>query len=350
MTDWLDTIHVGDCRQLLRQMAAEGQRVNMCVTSPPYYGLRDYGHAGQIGLEASLDVWLASMAEVFGLVRDVLTDDGTLWLNLGDSYCATGGSAKQGKHGYRAGRSHTAKNLLGNTAIRAELKPKDLMGQPWRVALALQASGWYLRRDIIWHKPNPMPESAKDRPTTAHEYVFLLSKSERYHYDPDAIAEPVTGNAHSRGHGVNPKAAGPSVAGWANGPGSHSAKDHARVGSGLKDSTKFGRGAGWRSRQNESFSAAVSGLVNTRNSRSVWTIPTEPTSFAHFACFPRELPRRCILAGSKPGDVILDPFMGSGTTAEVAQALGRRFIGLELSAEYAAIFKQHRSQQQGLGV
>jgi DNA modification methylase len=342
---WLDRVHVGDCRELMRRMAVDGVRVDTVVTSPPYYGLRDYQVDGQIGLEASIDAWVASLVEVFSCARDLLTDTGTLWLNLGDSYCSSGGSGHQGKHGYRAGRANTQKNLLGNTAAAARLKPKDLMGQPWRVAFALQAAGWYLRRDIIWHKPNPMPESARDRPTTAHEYVFMLSKAERYHYDPDAIAEPVTGGAHSRGSGVNPKA-GPRIAGWAEGAGSHSAKDHAKARQDIKTGAKFGRGAGWRSKQNESFSAAVVDLVDTRNARSVWTIPTEATSFAHFACFPRALPRRCILAGCPPGGIVLDPFMGSGTTAQVARQLGRRFIGCELNPEYAAMLEQHRDDKQ----
>lgn len=339
---WLDKIHVGDCRQLMRAMAADGVKVNSIVTSPPYYGLRDYGVDGQIGLEDSLGAWLDAMVEVFDCARDVLADDGTLWLNLGDSHASSGGSGHQGKHGCRAGRANTQKTLLGDTAAKAGVKPKSKLGQPWRCALELEASGWYLRQDIIWQKPNPMPESAKDRPTTAHEYIFLLSKSERYHYDAAAIAEPVTSGAHARGKGVNPKAA--KVSGWASGDTPHTSVAHARAKEG--SATKFAQAP--RSKQNDSFSAAVVGLVESRNSRSVWTIPTEPTSFAHFACFPRELPRRCILAGSRPGDVILDPFMGSGTTAEVALSLGRRFIGCELNPEYAAMFETHRSQQRGL--
>lgn len=377
---WLNKTHIGDCRELLGQMAADGVKVQMAVTSPPYYGLRDYGVEGQIGLETSLEAWIASLVEAFRGVWDVLADDGTLWLNLGDAYAGSGRggysnpetSTLQGSH---EGQQQTPRTTQSRRRDRTEvprsdvrvlgLKPKDLMGQPWRVALALQADGWYLRRDIIWHKPNPMPESAKDRPTTAHEYIFLLSKSERYYYDAAAICEPVTGNAHSRGDGVNPKARATSVAGWEDGPGKHKPIEHARP----------------RSRQNASFSAAVSGHAkfskaperaagsnllkntsaaraagaahdvpfgDTRNARSVWTIPTEPTSFAHFACFPREIPKRCILAGSRPGDVVLDPFMGSGTVAQEAESLGRQFIGCELNPDYLRIQEQHRKTTRGL--
>lgn len=365
---WLDRIHVGDCRDLMRAMIADGVRVNCIVTSPPYYGLRDYGVAGQIGLEESLPAFLARLVEVFELARQLLADDGTLWLNMGDAHANTGGSGWQGKHGYRATRRNTQKNLLGDTVARAPgLKPKDLMGQPWRLAFALQDAGWYLRRDIIWHKPNPMPESAKDRPTTAHEYLFLMAKSRRYFYDAAAIAEPVTGGAHARGAGVNPKATGngvgwgyaegeeakprtrrgPPIAGWMSGPGSHSPVEHAKAHQ-HGDATKFRDAT--RGKQNASFSSSVTQLVDKRNARSVWTIPTEPFPGAHFATFPRELPRRCILAGSRPGDVVFDPFMGSGTVAEVALSLGRRFIGTELNPESAAMFERYRSQQRGLPV
>lgn len=342
---WINHIHVGDCRDLMKRMFADGVQVNCVVTSPPYWGLRDYGVDGQYGLEATLSEWLERQADVFEHVRALLARDGVLWLNMGDAYAGAMGGA-QGLHGERSQRTHTQKSLRRSVGVDA-LKSKDMMGQPWRLAFALQSKGWYLRADVIWHKPNPMPESIRDRPAKAHEYVFLLSKSGRYHYDAKAIAEPTTGNAHSRGNGVNPKAAG-----WASGAGSDSAKDHARAKQGMKDSTKFGQGAGWRSKQNASFSGAVSGVLplDTRNARSVWTIPTEPTSFAHFACFPRELVRRCILAGSRENDIVFDPFMGSGTVAEVALSLGRRFIGCELNPEYAALFKAKRSQQTGMAL
>ncbi len=210
---------------------------------------------------------------------------------------------------------------------------------PWRLALALQADGWYLRRDIIWHKRNPMPEAVRDRPTTAHEYLFLLSKRPRYYYDAKAVREPVSGNAHRRGNGVNPKCAG-----WKYGAGSHESVNHAmpkkesgRSEAALKTDTKFGRSAGWRVRQNASFSGAVKDLVVLRNKRSVWTLSTQPCKEAHFATFPRKLIEPCILAGSAVGDIVLDPFMGSGTTALVARDHGRKFLGIELNPEYIEI-------------
>ena len=215
---------------------------------------------------------------------------------------------------------------------------------PWRIALALQEDGWYLRSDIIWHKPNPMPESVTDRPTKAHEYVFLLSKSERYLYNAEAVREPVTGGAHARGDGVNPKARNVKIAGWATGPGRHSTLTHATT---RKESAaKFGP----RSKQNASFSGAVKEVVDSRNMRTVWSLPTEAFSGAHFATFPRELVRRCVLAGSNAGDVVFDPFMGSGTVAEVASGLGRKFLGCELNPEYAALRLTHRSAQTELAL
>lgn len=342
----LNRCYIGDCVDGLLAFLDAGISARVCVTSPPYWGLRDYGIDGQIGLEDSLDEWVATMVRVFRVVREVLADDGTLWLNLGDSYASKGGPGRQGKNGQRADRRFTL--TRDSVAMReiarppsGYLKPKDLMGQPWRLAFALQRDGWYLRQDIIWHKPAPMPESVRDRCTKAHDYVFLLSKSERYYYDFEAMQEPVSGGANARGHGKNPKCAG-----WMDGPGSHDAVDHARPKAlkdagrerqGLRDSTKFGRDAGWRNKQNESFSAATNDLVDRRNRRSVWTIPAEPFSGAHFATFPRKLVEPCILAGSEPGDVVLDPFLGSGTTAQVAEQLGRQWIGCEIHPGYAEL-------------
>lgn len=325
--DWLNRTHIGDCRALLRAMAADGVRVQCVVTSPPYWGLRDYGTSGQFGLERTWVRHVARMRGVFRLVREVLADDGTLWMNYGDSYAGSPGGG-QGKNGQRASRRFTAK--IGFHKRGPGIKPKDLVGMPWRVALALQADGWYLRSEIIWHKPNPMPESVNDRPTKAHEHLFLLARSDIYYYDANAIREPA-------------KAAGPAIAGWASGPGSHRVKDHARVKQGLRDSTKFGRGAGWRTKQNASSSTSVANVVPYRNIHTVWTIPTEPFSGAHFATFPQKLAACCILAGSRPGDVVLDPFMGSGTIGKVATDLGRNFIGLELSAEYVEMHKLRRT-------
>lgn len=318
---WIDTTHVGDCRALMRRMIADGVRVQCVVTSPPYWGLRTFGMDGQYGLERTWQRHVARMRSTFRLVRELLADDGVLWLNYGDSYSPDGdGANRRRQHG---------------------LKPKDMVGMPWRVALGLQDDGWYLRSEVIWAKPNPMPESVTDRPTKSHEHIFLLTKSARYFYDAAAIREPANGNAHARGGGVNPKAR-TKVAGWAQGPGDHdmlkhAAKDAGRITQGLKDSTKFGRGPGFRNKQNESFSAAVNELVDERNVRTVWSIPTEAFNAAHFATFPRALVRRCVLAGSRSGDVIFDPFMGSGTVAQVATELGRRFIGCELNPEYVAM-------------
>jgi DNA modification methylase len=309
---------IGDCRDSMRQMIADGVRVQMCVTSPPYWGLRDYGSPGQIGLEPTIRDYVDAMVGVFGLVRELLADDGTVWLNLGDSYAQVGGPGWQGKKGQRGDRRFT---LVRDTVPMREigrrppdgLKPKDLMMMPARVALALQSDGWYVRQDIIWHKPNPMPESVTDRCTKAHEYLFLLSKSERYYFDADAISEPVNGNAHSRGNGVNPKAAVGEIG---------------------------------REKQNASFSVAVRELVSRRNKRSVWTIASDPYSGAHFATFPPALVEPCILAGSRAGDVVLDPFFGSGTVGEVAQRLGRKWIGCDLQKAYAPL-QARRTAQQG---
>ena len=295
-----------------RHLPLRDESVQCVVTSPPYWGLRDYGTLGQLGLEPTPEEYVANMVEVFREVRRVLRPGGTLWLNLGDSYAASrsgpiGASTLMGDKHHAQHESRKAKEAAGrpNSRWRFDpwgLKPKDLVGIPWRVAFALQMDGWYLRSDIIWHKPNPMPESVGDRPTKAHEYLFLLTKSERYFYDADAIKEPVSGTAHARGSGVHPKS--------------------APAGSGV--------------RANESFSAAVRELVDERNKRDVWTVASRPYSGAHFATFPEALVEPCIKAGSRPGDVVLDPFNGSGTTGRVALRLGRSYVGTDISREYLA--------------
>jgi DNA modification methylase len=370
MTDYLNRTHLGDCRELMRSFRDHGVQVQCIVTSPPYWGLRDYGMPGQLGLERTWQRHVARMRSVFRLARELLTPDGTLWLNYGDSYYsprvggAVGanstingqGTQQAYKDAQRARNSPMQQTNIANaTPVAANrrhgqrgLKPKDMVGMPWRIAFALQMDGWYLRSDIVWHKPNPMPESVSDRPTKAHEYLFLLSRSERYYYDASAISEPTTGNAHPRGQGVNPKA----VAGWNMGEGSHEAKDHSRGKRGKKQDAQAQVGGGdrmtgfndrYRAKQNASFSAAVTELVPTRNARTVWSIPTQPFAGAHFATFPEELVRRCILAGSCPGDVVFDPFMGSGTVAKVATDLGRHFLGCELSAEYLKLHELRRT-------
>lgn len=342
MVEWLNRTHQGDCVKLMRQMARDGVRVQCVVTSPPYWGLRDYGVEGQYGLESTWQQHVRRMRMVFRHVRGLLSLDGVSWINYGDSYQssrANGGvgynstingqrSQEEFRKASRNMKSRIASPDIDGPNRRRQigLKDKDLVGMPWRVALALQADGWWLRSEVIWAKPNPMPESVSDRPTKSHEHLFLMTRSAEYFYDPAAIREPSTGGGHPRHKPVSGHAIGVG--------GSHSAKDHARVRAGMKDSTKFGRGAGWRNK------AQVSGageLVHDRNARSVWTIPTQAFAGAHFATFPEKLVARCILSGSRPGDTVLDPFMGSGTVAKVATDLGRNFIGCELNPEYVKL-------------
>jgi DNA modification methylase len=300
----------GDALTELRKMPAD--TVQCCVTSPPYWGLRDYGIAGQLGLEETPEQYVAKMVEVFAEVKRVLRDDGTLWLNLGDSYA----SDVKG-----SGGSRRCTTLLGTPSdgngqrfslikVKHGLKPKDLVGIPWRVAFSLQACGWYLRSDIIWHKPNPMPESVTDRPTKAHEYIFLLSKSERYYYDADAIKESgtgrSTGNTHIKGAG--------------------------QKGFEIRDGLLKVSEVEWY----------------LRNKRSVWTIATQPYSEAHFATFPEDLVKPCIMAGSKVGDTVLDPFAGSGTTLKVAIELGRHAIGIELNPSYCDLIERRCTTTVGM--
>lgn len=369
--DWLNKTHVGDCRTLMQAMIADGVKVDCIVTSPPYWGLRDYGVAGQFGLERTWIRHVARMRSVFRLCSQLLVNDGVLWMNYGDSYNtvrANGGIGQNStingqrtqqkfrKASFAMKQATSPPDIDGpNRRMQRGLKAKDLIGMPWRVAFALQADGWYLRSDVIWHKPNPMPESVVDRPTKAHEYLFLLSKSERYYYDQAAIREPVTGGAHARGNGVNQKAQA-KVSGLGQGAGvSHDTLKHAAEreapqkfgGNGVGFGHGFDKKAKPRSKQNESFSAAINELVDDRNARTVWTIPTEAFAAAHFATFPQALVRRCILAGSKPGGVILDPFMGSGTTAQVATDLGRNFIGCELNPKYIEL---HELRQTTIGL
>ena len=382
MQNWLERVHVGDCVALMTAMKEAGVRVNCIVTSPPYWGLRDYGTPGQYGLEESFAEHIEKMTKVFDLARELLADDGTLWLNYGDSYATGTATSRKASasstHGYWAKENGSMRRVAAKW-----LAPKNLIGMPWRIAFALQEAGWYLRSDIIWHKPSPMPESVTDRPTKSHEYLFLFAKSERYYYDLEAIAEPASAESHARaargrsndhkwadgGPGNQTIARGAPVAGWAEGAGSHAAKDHARAGAGSATGKKFGRAGGakqdagqqisggdrmtgfndrGRTKQNESFSAAVVDVVAVRNARTVWTIPSEPFSGAHFATFPRDLVRRCVLAGSRPGDVVFDPFMGSGTVAQVADELGRAWIGCEINPEYAAMYGTLRARQRGM--
>ncbi len=292
-------IKLGDCLQSLKGMP--DQSVNCCVTSPPYFGLRDYGVDGQLGLEPTPDEFVATLVEVFREVRRVLRDDGTLWLNLGDSYASTGGHTKLGESSQRQGRANVSEqHKVNGYAGGNGIKVKDLIGIPWRVAFALQADGWYLRQDIIWHKPNPMPESVRDRCTKAHEYIFLLSKSPHYHFDHDAIKEPAADSSLAR-------LAQPTLAQQAG-----SSRVPGKTNGNMK---------------------AVGGEM--RSKRSVWPITTKPFKGAHFATFPPDLIEPCILAGCPVGGTVLDPFGGSGTTAGVALAHGRNAVLCELNQEYA---------------
>ena len=299
----------------MRRWKEQGIKAQTCVTSPPYYGLRDYGHEGQIGLEETPEEYIKAMVEVFRCVWDVLEDDGTLWLNIGDSYSRQGGQANA--------QTMADWKDVHRTAIKASsgadgCKPKDLIGIPWMLAFALRADGWYLRQDIIWHKPNPMPESVQDRCTKAHEYIFLMSKSQKYYFDSKAIAEP------------------------------HKDVSLQRWGSGGEDTknTKYNK---------EKPETSVGNLRNGSNplredganKRSVWTVTTKPYAGAHFAVFPSDLIEPCILAGAPVGGVVLDPFMGSGTTGQVAQNLGRQYIGCELNIDYKPL-QDNRLAQQSL--
>jgi len=295
-------VMVGDCRSVLPSLAASS--VDACVTSPPYWGLRDYGVAGQLGLEASFAEYVAAMVDVFREVRRVLRPEGTLWLNLGDAYASEGGPGWQGKNGQRADRRFTAVRdsvamREASRSARDGLKAKDLIGMPWRVAFALQADGWWLRQDIIWAKPNPMPESVTDRCTKAHEYVFLMSKSARYYYDAEAIKEDgalrVSGNTQ------------------------HKYPLH---------------------RTKQGFLEMRQNVYERVNKRSVWEIATAPFPQAHFATFPPALVDPCIKAGCRSGGTVLDPFAGAGTTGLVADRLQRNAILIELNANYAAMARR----------
>lgn len=407
----------GDVREVLRGLRARS--VQCCVTSPPYWGLRDYGippsiwggdpncshewgaeisvnatnhtdkrrwnHTrngrnelqpthkrvawlrtevkqrafckcgawrGVLGLEPTPQLYVSHLVEIFHEVQRVLRDDGTLWLNLGDCYATGGGKfnspggGKQGQYwkGYRGNHNGDTKrpnwtgpHLQPNRMPIAGLKPKDLVGIPWRVAFALQADGWYLRSDIIWHKPNPMPESVTDRPTKAHEYLFLLAKSERYYYDAEAIKEPCqpdTPHRYLRGRGDDHKWADGGPGGQTiatNKPGSLFAVTGRKSGNKIRKTND-----GTRSRTNNHLGSSVpwEDTGKGRNKRSVWTLSTKPYKGAHFATFPPKLIEPCILAGSRPGDVVLDCFAGSGTAPVLAYQLGRRGVGIELKPEY----------------
>jgi len=306
----MNKIEFGDCREIMKRWIDEGVKVQTCITSPPYYGLRDYGVDGQIGLEQTPKEYIENMVDVFNHVKELLADDGTLWVNIGDSYSSGGRT------------STTNQSLRGNTEygvtrppVIQGIKPKDLIGIPWMLAFALREAGWYLRQDIIWHKPNPMPESVRDRCTKAHEYIFLLTKNPKYYFNNDAIRTP-----HKRlwdeSNGGNMSA-----------KGGH--KKHNEIET--KDSNRK--------------SYPMPNELGA-NKRSVWTVNVKPYKGAHFATFPKELIEPCVLAGSRKNDIVFDPFMGSGTTAQVALQHGRQYLGCELNKEYEKLQQERINHGQ----
>lgn len=308
----------GDCLDVLKTLDAGS--VQTCVTSPPYYGLRDYGVDGQIGLEDTPEAFVEKLVRVFAEVRRVLADEGTLWLNLGDSYAGSGGAGewstrKAGKQEYLQPRGDNPNRFSKNFG----LKPKDLIGIPWMVAFALRADGWYLRSEIIWHKRNPMPESVTDRPTKAHEQIFLLAKSPRYFYDAEAIKEPAKVDYSNDG----------LSGGWAKPRVPNDNRTRKRY---TEKQSGSGQGIVGHSGNYKANGELIgNGMANKR---SVWEVATQPYPDAHFATFPPKLIEPCILAGSRKGDTVLDPFNGVGTTGLVAVKHHRNYIGIELNPEY----------------
>ena len=332
-----NTIINGNSLEVLKSLPDNS--IDCCVTSPPYYALRDYGCDGQIGLEETPEKYIESLCDVFSEVRRVLTPEGTLWLNIADSYWGGGwrnaqfnehsGDIQKGSKGTYCGLSLPA--CKGNVG---DYKPKDLIGIPWMLAFALRSQGWYLRQDIIWQKPNPMPESVTDRCTKSHEYIFLLSKSQRYYFDHEAIQEKATSSDKPRVFGAN------------NQKGTLR-NDIGRV---YKPRTKNCQYDGQR--PNSMHLAREAGMSDeiypVRNKRDVWTVNTKPCKEAHFATYPFELIKPCILAGCPENGIVLDPFMGSGTTAIVARSLNRNYLGVELNPEYIKI--AHKRLEKHLGM
>jgi DNA modification methylase len=340
-TDQSLDVRVGDCRQLMREMPDES--VQCCVTSPPYWGLRDYGHPGQIGQEETPDAFVQAMVEVFREVRRVLKKDGTCWLNLGDTYAQHKGGTTipaqtvaggvRGRGGEKERRGQKDGYNASRDPLAHGLKHKELIGIPWRVAFALQADGWYLRQDIIWAKPNPMPESVTDRCTKSHEYIFLLTKSDRYFYDHEAIKEG-------------------AVCGWNDSELQTGKTAEHQLGRAQKVRPSKPKGSfnGKTEAMADTGQNAFRAVTDTRNKRSVWNVALKPYSGAHFATYPPDLIKPCIMAGTKPGDVVLDPFGGSGTTGQVALELGRRAILCELNPDYAEIIHQRTNVTMGLAL
>ena len=291
----MNKIEFGNCIDIMQKWIDEGVKVNTCVTSPPYYGLRDYGVDEQLGLEETPKQYIDNMVRVFRLVRELLTDDGTLWVNIGDSYA---GNCSRASNNGRAGFGNERETVTNR--ISQGLKNKDLIGIPWMLAFALREDGWYLRQDIIWHKPNPMPESVKDRCTKSHEYIFLLSKSPKYYFDNEAIKEPCI----------------------------HAGKIVKY------NKSKYVDENGKKIKGYETHVTKDTLIKDTRNKRDVWSVNVKPYKGAHFATYPMELIEPCIKAGCPYGGIVLDPFMGSGTTAQVAIANNKQYLGCELNKDY----------------
>jgi len=356
------TIMIGDVREQLRTLADNS--VHCIVTSPPYWGLRDYGVDGQIGLEASPAEFIAAMVDVFEDLRRVLRPDGTCWMNMGDSYAGgryhTGHpdplrtkndgltEAMRGQRKMIASRRRDSAPIPRSDMRVPGLKPKDLVMMPHRLAIALQDAGWWVRQDIVWSKPNPMPESVRDRCTKAHEYIFLLTKSDKYFYDADAIAEPLGSASVARlAQDVDSQHGSARVPGKTNGAmkavGRRAAGNRTHKGTSAYEGgdEKLRTKAGLISfAERERAKVEAGDLVGTRNKRSVWSMATQPYSDAHFATFPPELPETCIKAGCPPGGTVLDPFFGAGTTGLVAERLQRDCIGIELNPAYAEIARR----------
>lgn len=328
----------GDCRDVLKTLPSES--IHCVVTSPPYWGLRDYGCDGQIGLEDSAAAYVDALMDVFRVVLPVLRADGTLWLNLGDSYAGGGRGGNPEESPFRKQATNTG-SVTGITKnkwpIPSGVKPKDLIGIPWMVAFALRADGWYLRQDIIWSKPNPMPESVTDRCTKAHEYLFLLSKNERYFYDQEAIREPFVGKALTDLDG------GPQRN--RDGSNANNGRDYNANRASYKPGSASNMNSGEHVKKSD---AGLPVNLGGRNKRSVWEIATVPYGEAHFATFPPALIEPCILAGCPEGGTVLDPFGGAGTTSLVADRLKRNAILIELNPEYAAMAERRIKQDAGM--
>lgn len=341
-------IYQGESLETLKQMPAGIART--CITSPPYWGLRDYKVEGQLGLEDTPELYVKAIGDIFDEVHRVLADDGTLWLNLGDTYATKPhGSVDDTDPLYKDGRDR-ARETSPNRRPLEGIKHKDLVGIPWMVAFELRRRGWYLRADIIWHKPNPMPESVTDRPTKAHEYIFLFSKAENYYYDIQAIKspskDPVRDRRRALGqheenksmptperNGIRPQKA---PAGWDSTQGRHGSIHRGGRSGNLERKPRPDAPEG--NGKNQAGSVPWEGMW--ANKRTVWSVPTRPFNGSHFATFPPKLIEPCILAGSAPGHIVLDPFMGAGTTALVSREHGRKFLGIELNAEYVEIIRR----------